>query len=493
MAIYSRVYTSTRYEDNVIGLIGLILDSQRPNGYFEPLWNPEADQWSKHDGLPYQDAYIMESLSFSSFQLRYLEEQDEAYYKAVEAVELCLDRNSDRMGGDGGWVLMYEDGGEYARLSENSAVLVALLYAALFEEFWGDPLKAEEYAYKAQKTMRWILNHQEFNEGSWGYGGFYSRDGDEQLLEDNVLAVYAVTAYLRIIISLTDEPNPSMDEARLSLRTWHDHYLVELIDEYRGPYHGKTMNKIRKYPMGVGSAGWAARALVEAWVVLGDRMFKTSADSMYKWMTGLNEDGMDMQVHGGFIEGYALKSQANRDQKLSTNSKALSGLIYCNWINLPEPYDENVPLISTELSCEVSSSKIKEGSSILVSGTLSPQIEEASIRLIYMRPDRTQVTRTVTVNPNGTFFDEFKPDYRDLPENAYIGMWKVSAEWEGDAVHKASFSMPVNFEIVEASFLEKMLTLLHSQVLWIGLILAIIVIITIFMITRAKRRSPSIE
>jgi hypothetical protein len=347
LAIYSRVYTSTKYKENIIHLIEFMLGSQTTQGTFNTLWNPETEKWNDSENMPYQNAYIMESLAFSSFQLHSLEETDEAFYKAVKAVELCLDKNADHMGEDGGWMLRYEDGLEHIRLSENSLILLALLHAAIYEEFWGDPSKAEELAYKAQKTMGWILDQQENNGLSWGYGGFYSGDGEEQLFEANSLAVYAVTAYLRIITSLTDNTNPSLEDAKWSLRSWHDHYLVEVIDEYGGPYYGKTQIGVQEYPMKVGSAGWAARSLVEAWVVLGDRKFKTSADDMYKWMSGLNEEDMDMQINGGFIGGYSSESQVDWKQNLTTTSKALSGITYCNWINIPEFSYRNVALILT--------------------------------------------------------------------------------------------------------------------------------------------------
>lgn len=337
LSIYSRVYTSNKYKDNMIRLTRLMLNSQTEQGYFRANWNAGTGEWSEPNGLTFQDPYIMESLAFSSFQLRYLGEGDETVYEAVKAVELCLNRNVGNMGEDGGWRLRYPDGGEHVRLSENSAVLVALLYTAMFEKLWGDGVKAGELAVKAQKTMRWILSRQDMVEGSWGYGGFYSGDGYAQPFEGNALAVYAITAYLRIIISLTDKPEPSMDEARLSLRTWHDHYLTEMVDAYGGPFFSREKNGVQKYPMEAGSAGLGARALVEAWVVLGDRKFRDSADAMYKWLGGLNEMGVDMQLEGGgFIGGYSSRDQLNWRQDLSTTSKALLGLVYCNWINIPE-------------------------------------------------------------------------------------------------------------------------------------------------------------
>ena len=335
LSIYSRVYTSTKYKDNILRLMRLTLDSQTDQGFFRANWNPRTGEWSESDSLTFQDAYIMESLAFSSFQLRYLGESDENLYRAIKAVELCLNQNMESMGENGGWKLRYLDGVERVRLSENSAVLVALLYSAMFEKLWGDEVKAGELALTAQKTMKWILSRQDMVEGSWGYGGFYSGNGD-QPFEGNVLAVYAITAYLRIIISLTDEPEPSMEEARRSLRTWYDHYFTKMVDEFGGPFFSRKRNGVQKYPMEVGSAGWGARALVEAWVVLGDRKFRDGADNMYKWLGGFNGMGVDMQLGGGFIEGYSSKDQLDWRRNLSTTSKALLGLVYCNWINIAE-------------------------------------------------------------------------------------------------------------------------------------------------------------
>jgi len=100
-----------------------------------------------------------------------------------------------------------------------------------------------------------------------------------------------------------------------------------------------------------------------------------------------------------------------------------------------------VSRIPTSLSLNVEKPSINLGDPILVKGAINPKIN-ASIWLLYFRPDGTNITFTVTTNPEwGNFsFDGYKPDK--------AGKWSVLAVWgEGSQVFENTRSLNVEFTV----------------------------------------------
>jgi hypothetical protein len=95
----------------------------------------------------------------------------------------------------------------------------------------------------------------------------------------------------------------------------------------------------------------------------------------------------------------------------------------------------------SSLSISVSPASIRLGESVSVAGELSPAMATA-IKLIYRRPDGSELARDVAISASGAFSDSFKPDL--------AGAWAVRAAWAGDASHKPSESPPASFSVLEA-------------------------------------------
>lgn len=100
-----------------------------------------------------------------------------------------------------------------------------------------------------------------------------------------------------------------------------------------------------------------------------------------------------------------------------------------------------VAKISTTISCSVSPSEVTEGSSVTVSGSISPALSGKTVTLTYEKTDRTPplFTRTVTTGSDGSYSDVYKPDA--------TGSWSVSASWEGDSTHDSSTSLKKSFTV----------------------------------------------
>jgi len=95
----------------------------------------------------------------------------------------------------------------------------------------------------------------------------------------------------------------------------------------------------------------------------------------------------------------------------------------------------------SSLSISVSPASIRLGESVSIAGGLSPAMATA-IKLIYRRPNGSELARDVATSASGAFSDSFKPDL--------AGAWSVRAAWAGDAAHKPSESSPASFSVLEA-------------------------------------------
>ena len=139
--------------------------------------------------------------------------------------------------------------------------------------------------------------------------------------------------------------------------------------------------------------------------------------------------------------------------------------------------------VTTQLSLRLALTNIRIGDAIPVSGEISPSVSGASISLIYTRPDGTEFPRTIAASSAGAFSDQYIPDK--------VGVWKVSAEYNGDSAHKGSKSSLLEFQVTEKTFLE----LIQQNALWvvIGIIAVAALGGGIYMTTRRRggeRRGP---
>ncbi len=147
--------------------------------------------------------------------------------------------------------------------------------------------------------------------------------------------------------------------------------------------------------------------------------------------------------------------------------------------------------IETSLTCRVLLTSVRKDDPITVSGQLSETLEDATIKIIYRRPDGTEFTRIVKTDSDGSYLDEHKPDFTGLAQETYIGTWQVRAEYDGNDVYDESSSSPVNFDVVFPTFLEQYgLTWLVDYALYVWIIIGIIAAL-IILAAYAYKRKPT--
>jgi len=86
---------------------------------------------------------------------------------------------------------------------------------------------------------------------------------------------------------------------------------------------------------------------------------------------------------------------------------------------------------TTSISCSVSSEKIQLGENIVITGSISPTIESASVTLTFTKPDNSTLAQTATL-VQGNYSSTFKPDSS--------GSWRVKASWPGNNIYEGANS-----------------------------------------------------
>ena len=102
------------------------------------------------------------------------------------------------------------------------------------------------------------------------------------------------------------------------------------------------------------------------------------------------------------------------------------------------------PLLSSNISFEISSAKIVLGDSVACSGRLVPGMTDEPIMLSFVKPNGEFVDVRVSTSEKGVFTITYAPDV--------AGNWTVIAKWQSDKDYYASaYSEPVTLEVTETS------------------------------------------
>ena len=85
----------------------------------------------------------------------------------------------------------------------------------------------------------------------------------------------------------------------------------------------------------------------------------------------------------------------------------------------------------TLISCFVSLEKIQLGENIVITGSISPTLDNVSVTLTFTKPDNSTLTQNVTL-VQGNYSYTFKPDSS--------GSWQVKASWPGNNIYEGANS-----------------------------------------------------
>jgi hypothetical protein len=133
-----------------------------------------------------------------------------------------------------------------------------------------------------------------------------------------------------------------------------------------------------------------------------------------------------------------------------------------------------VEKVAQTLTVTLSKEGMTLGDTLEISGSLSPTLVDAIIKLYISGPEGAIITKEAKTSPQGTYASEFTPDSK--------GAWIITATFSGDNLHKAASSQSVTLHVSGGLFD-------MPYVLIFPIAAAAIVVVVIFIIRR--RRSTS--
>jgi hypothetical protein len=151
------------------------------------------------------------------------------------------------------------------------------------------------------------------------------------------------------------------------------------------------------------------------------------------------ETGEKLSWYDGFESNWVWSAPALYNRNLYIGS--IDGNIYC--------FEEDIPLISTEMMASMSKSQVDKdlSESVTVSGSVSPTDGSISpiyasipVKVTFTKPDGTNVDVATTTTAGGVFECSYTPDV--------VGDWTATAWWEGDETHTFAFTEDMTLKVV---------------------------------------------
>ncbi len=141
-----------------------------------------------------------------------------------------------------------------------------------------------------------------------------------------------------------------------------------------------------------------------------------------------------------------------------------------------------VPKTSTTISASVSNTTIVTGSSVTVSGAISPEVDGVQVTLTYTKPGGGTVTRTSVSAAGGAYTDTYKPDTE--------GSWTVTSNWAGNDKYQGATSSAASFTVSAAEVQPTGGAAIPTEVIYAIvaiIVIAIVVVIAYWYMKRPKK------
>ena len=141
---------------------------------------------------------------------------------------------------------------------------------------------------------------------------------------------------------------------------------------------------------------------------------------------------------GFFTLTFSLDINANTVPARYLSSMIVEYSVNCSGIFLDgEPQSLFVQFLASKtesaITCAVSPEIVETSDSVDVSGSLTPLLENVTVKLIYIGPDGSALERTMLTDVEGAFQSSYQPEI--------AGLWRVNASWSGDERHIGSQSL----------------------------------------------------
>jgi hypothetical protein len=356
LANYHKDLTSTRHDKWLKASVEFVLEGQTANFDFHRYYDTKREQWVGSGSFYYWNSHVMALLAQTAFTMRKLPEgsiEHTFWNRVIQRIEACIDSwTGAAMKTDGSWEIAYPEP-RSVRVEDVGMMLNVLSCVSGYEKMWGDGGRAEKFSKAARKTCDWILNQQEMNQNSWGYGGYYDDQSKAiQTTLSNGRIVFGLLSFWTSIGLTVQEPD--YDLLRKRMIAWTDGFVVKITDQYGGPAANRTELLTSLYPKRTLVAAEFIRDLMLIWVDLGGSYYWSLTELTYNWLVGKNEMQRDMQQmnepmgrKGSFCSGMQNSTYVDLESTTETTAECVEAMLHAMTIDIPEFPHFKYPVAST--------------------------------------------------------------------------------------------------------------------------------------------------
>ena len=345
LANYHKDFSTDRHDRWLRASVEFVLEAQTNGQDFCRYYDMKQKQWLVSGSFYYWNSHVIALLAQTAFTMRKLPERsiEHGFWdNVVQRIESCVDSwIENSMKEDGGWIFSYLDS-RSIRTEDVGMMLNALACISGYEKVWGDANRAERFSRAAKKTCTWILEQQEMNQDSWGYGGYYDdHSRATQTTVSNGRTMFGLLSFWSFAGLTIQQPDYNLLRRRMI--AWTDGFVLKMTDSHGGPAENRTKEVISFYPKRTLAAAELIRDLMLIWVNLGGSYYWNLTQLTYYWLVGKNEMSLDMQqidnatpTTGSFYTGVENATYVNRDSSTDTTAQCVEAMLHAMSVDIPE-------------------------------------------------------------------------------------------------------------------------------------------------------------
>lgn len=343
LSAYQETHFTDRFYQYVKQAVQFLEASQDSSGDFFEYYDLPAKNWVDGGSLHYWDPFVILAAAYAANVITAQLPGERAYWAGViNRIRVCIDYwVPERQLSDGSLVFTF-NGFSRVDVAATAAMLVGLVYTALFEKLWGDSSLAAKYANWSNSIAIWLNSLQERNQTRWGHGGFYTDASHAiQSAFENGIAIWGLDSYYKAA-SLFTVSRAQIEGLRSTMILWEEQFLEKTLDAWGGPQLARTGMGMIEYPKTIIAAASLLQAAVDVWINIGPPRYWYDAQRLYRWITGSNELSIDLQglIAGNgraFFEGIK-SSQLINSTDLWSSSITLYAIIRAGYVLISGQY-----------------------------------------------------------------------------------------------------------------------------------------------------------
>ena len=284
------------------------------------------------------------------------------------------------------------------------------------------------FDYDKNMTCVWMDQHY-----SWADPVFQNRCGESLNLAVNLVADAMHTAILEMLSSESSALHVVINEFELNPSgTDAGNEWVELLNPTATIVNvggwtisttaGQTVTVTIPYGTTIQPFGYWVCTHASQWLDNSNEsvILRDSSSSEVDRTPFLNDDSDDGSSWSRYPNG--VDTDSSTDWRFQASTKGTSN-----------------GKVSSSVTCSVNPLQTTAGSTVKVSGQITPIHSGALVEVTLTKPNGTSSKNTAATNSSGSYEDEFLVDS--------AGTWVSSALWHGDYDHDSSQSAPIQFDV----------------------------------------------